>query len=224
MPGSYGIFDDVVTEMIRTINPKKMLDIGTGAGKYGIISSHVAPDCYKIGVEVEESYIETYKLNEIYDEMRIVDARSLMEQHDDYYDLVIIGDCIEHLPKSQGLDLLNFLTYRSQYIIVLAPEFCIQGSVNGVGSESHVSVWSEADFAWHDAWAFENSMTICLFLLRGYLESPISLNVLAESINSQSLPVMDFNRERKIRNANLQLNIRRRNEIIDGQEVCFRKK
>ena len=85
--------------------------------------------------------------------------------------MVIIGDCIEHMPKSVGLDLLNFLTYRAQYIIVLAPEFLVQGSVDGMKSESHISVWSEYDFQWHDAWAFENALTISLFLLRGYQDA-----------------------------------------------------
>lgn len=64
----------------------------------------------------------------------------------EFFDLAIIGDCIEHMPKSVGLDLLNFLTYRTQHTIVLAPEFSVQGSVNGVVSKSHVSVWSEVDF------------------------------------------------------------------------------
>jgi hypothetical protein len=42
------------------------------------------------------------------------------------YDAVILGDCIEHMRKSVGLDLLNFLVYRSSIIVVKFPVQMIQ--------------------------------------------------------------------------------------------------
>lgn len=223
MPGSFGIFDDVVSETIRVLQPKTLLDIGAGAGKYGRMAASVSPQTKRVGIEIEPSYIEQYALNDLYHEVRQTDAATLMQTgHDEMYDLAIIGDCIEHMPKSVGLDLLNFLTYRTQYTLILSPEFCLQGSVNGVGSESHISVWSEVDFAWHDLWAFENSMAICLFLLRGYQPSTISLSQMVAKLNNAQLPVMDFYRQKTVRHAHLSIHSRLRTEVLDGVEQSFR--
>ncbi|GER18247.1 hypothetical protein VCH24_32710 [Variovorax boronicumulans] len=37
--------------------------------------------------------------------------------------MVILGDVIEHMLHAQGRDLLEFLNYRSRYLIVSAPEW-----------------------------------------------------------------------------------------------------
>ncbi len=154
MPGSFQNFDAVVAHLIKALNPARILDIGCGSGKYGKMVSIHAPSCHRIGIEAEQSYIDQFALNETYHEVRHGFAWPVLsEAHNEFFDLCIIGDCIEHMQKSVGLDLLNFLTYRTQYIVVLAPEFSVQGSVNGVDSESHISVWSERDFVWHDRWA-----------------------------------------------------------------------
>jgi len=47
------------------------------------------------------------------------------------YDAVILGDCIEHMRKSVGLDLLNFLVYRSRIIVVKFPVQMIQDPYQG---------------------------------------------------------------------------------------------
>ena len=223
MPGSFGVFDDVVSAIVKKINPKTFLDIGTGAGKYGKIVRDSSSDCQVLGVEVEQSYISTYNLKSIYDEIWLKDAAKLMRENIGMsFDLVIIGDCIEHMPKSLGLDLLNFLTYRCGYTLVLSPEFIIQGVVGGIESEAHISVWSEEDFRWHDQWAFDNCCMINLFLLRGYLKTGIPLRALVHEINKSSVPVMDFLREKTVRTANLQLHSRPRVDFLDGREISFR--
>ena len=223
MPGSFGVFDDIVAALVRRIAPELFLDIGTGAGKYGTIVRDAAPKCRRIGLEVEPSYISRFNLPSIYDEIWVKDAARLMrEDVGSAYDLVIIGDCIEHMPKSLGIDLLNFLTYRSAYTIVLAPEFVIQDAAGGVASEAHISVWSEEDFRWHDHWAFDNCCAIGLFLLRGYRKAGVPLRLLVDDVNKSAAPVMDFQRDKVVRNVRLQLRSRPRVEILDGREISFR--
>ena len=101
--------------------------------------------------------------------------------------MAIIGDCIEHLPKSAGLDLLNFLTYRAAYTIIVLPEAAIQNTVDNVLSEAHISVWSERDFAWHDNWAWAQIWQMQYYLLRGYLPARTSLADLVADLHRRQL-------------------------------------
>jgi hypothetical protein len=82
----------------------------------------------------------------------------------------MIGDCIEHMRKSCGVDLLNFLIYRAGYICVIYPDRFVQDDVDGHAAEAHISTWSQADFAaWdviHHSW---NGMH--MFLIKGYQPS-----------------------------------------------------
>jgi hypothetical protein len=223
MPTSFGVFDRVVSALVERIAPGSVLDIGTGAGKYGTIVRAAAPNCRRIGLEVEESYISRFNLASIYDEIWVKDAARLMRENvASAFDLVTIGDCIEHLPKSLGLDLLNFLTYRSAYTLVLSPEFIVQDAVDGIESEAHVSVWSEEDFRWHDHWAFDNCRAVSLCLMRGYRKANIGLRVLVDEVNKSATPIMDFDGKSTVRNVLLRVHSRPRVEIVNGHETSFR--
>jgi hypothetical protein len=121
-------------------------------------------------IEIDASYIDTYKLRDIYDAVIIDDAVSLLKTPRCRYDLVMIGDCIEHMRKSCGVDLLNFLIYRAGYICVIYPDRFVQDDVDGHAAEAHISTWSQADFAaWdviHHSW---NGMH--MFLIKSYQPS-----------------------------------------------------
>lgn len=214
----------MIHSLFNRINPRKILDIGCGAGKYGALAKELTPDARRIAVEIEEKYVDRFNLRDIYHEVRIGDAQEvLMRSIRENYDLVILGDSIEHMPKSVGLNLLNFLTYRSQYILILAPEFVIQHEVDGVLEEAHISVWSERDFHWHDRWAWDSCWKISLFLLRGYVQSGVTLDELVDSVNRANLPLTAENTRRVVKNAELKLVYRERAEVNgQGEKVLFR--
>jgi len=194
MPGSFVVFDSLARQLVEWISPQTALDFGAGAGKFGRLLRSAAPGCRTTAVEPEASYVERFGLPSLYDEVHVQTAAQWQAGSlDARYDLAILGDCIEHMPKSVGLDLLNALAYRAAYTLVLAPEFLVQGSVDGVDHEAHVSVWSERDLAWHDLWAFDNCRAMSIFLLRGYLPSRVPLSELVERVNTALLPVHEFN-------------------------------
>jgi hypothetical protein len=172
MPVSLPIFDDDIELYFRQAQHETVLDIGPGQGKYGRMLRRVQPSARLIGVEVDPAYVEQYKLRELYDEVWVRDAAGLMDDPRRAFSAVIIGDCIEHMRKSVGVDLLSFLVYRSRIIIVVFPVQMVQNAWRGHVSEAHLSVWSERDFADFDRIFVERDlMRLCL--IRGYLSRAI---------------------------------------------------
>jgi phospholipid N-methyltransferase len=172
MPNSSPIFDSELELYFREVRHRSVLDIGAGEGKYGEMLRRVQPETELIAVELDPDYVEAYKLRGLYDEVWGRDAADLMNDLDRTYDAVILGDCIEHMRKSVGVDLLNFLVYRSRIIVVKFPVQMIQDPYYGHKSEAHVSVWSEHDFRGMDC-VFVERDAICLALVRGYLNQTL---------------------------------------------------
>ena len=168
MPFSFPIFDEDLELYFREARHETVLDIGPGEGKYGEMLRRVQPQAKRIAVEIDPSYVEQYKLCEIYDEVRVQDAARLMDHPEESFSAVIIGDCIEHMRKSVGVDLLNFLVYRSRIIILVFPVQMLQNVWQGHANEAHLSVWTRHDFVGFDHIYLQRDL-ICLCLVRGYL-------------------------------------------------------
>jgi hypothetical protein len=169
MPYSSAALDDVSETLIRSVSPARCLDVGPGAGKYGRLVRSIHQSADIVAVEIDAAYIEQFRLRDVYDEVLCGPASLLFDRDlDAAYDLVIIGDCLEHMRKSEGVDLLNFLAYRSKYILVVYPIRWIQGSWDGHRSEAHISVWSEADFNWLDHVSIRRSELVAV-AMNGFL-------------------------------------------------------
>jgi hypothetical protein len=168
MPFSTTEFDNDIELYFQLVRHDSVLDIGPGEGKYGRMVRRARPNSKLIGIEMDADYVEQYKLRRLYDEVWIMDAADLMNDPRHNFDAVIIGDCIEHLRKSVGIDLLNFLIYRSRVIMVKFPVQMPQNAWQGHTSEAHVSIWSENDFRGMDHLFAERNFN-CLVMIRGYL-------------------------------------------------------
>jgi hypothetical protein len=198
--GSFPIFDTAVEQFVAWLQPARALDVGAGSGKYAHVLRNAAPACERVAIEVEASYVERFGLRDLYHRVDLADAtRWWRDEPEEAFDLVIVGDCIEHLAKSDGLDLLNAMVYRSAWVLVLAPEFIVQGVVDGVAAEVHRSVWSERDLYWHDLWAWDNTRAISLFALRGYRPSPLSIDDLMQRVNDGAVMLKDFDGQGLVR-------------------------
>ena len=170
MPVSHWFPDKTTKKLLESIRVDRFLDIGAGAGKYGKMLQDHHPNAEKIAVEIDSSYIEKYSLASIYDKVLNISAIKLIDDAlDETYDLVLIGDCIEHMRKSEGVDLLNFLIYRCKYILIHYPDRYVQGSVDGHTHEAHISVWSEHDFSGFDYLLIKNGF-IHSYAVNGFLQ------------------------------------------------------
>ena len=161
---SWPTFDRLTQQVIKTIKPKRILDIGAGGGKYGALLKDVVPDCEITALECDEAAFP--QLRDIgYHKILPITADKLYERGSDLYDTIILGDVIEHMLHSDGRDLLEFLVYRTRYLIVSTPE-CMPMS-RPVFFEGHNSVWRPDSFAWHDYWAHQQCGIMHFYLLRG---------------------------------------------------------
>lgn len=82
--------------------------MGAGAGKYGHLLRRAAPQCETLAIAVESRHLEAFELGDVYAEVVQTDAAPWWRDNTEVvFDLTIAGDCLQHLPKGAGLDLLN---------------------------------------------------------------------------------------------------------------------
>lgn len=185
MPYSNKIFDNLAKNIIEYIEPKKVLDIGAGAGKYGLIVRDIEPNAHIIGVEIERDYIIKYNLSKVYNEIRCDNAACLIDGDcKEKFDLVIFGDVLEHMKKSTGLDLLNFFIYRSKFILIVYPEKYLQDNVDNYKHEAHISVWSEADFINFAHTSTPKQDRQRLIIIKGYIPAEKTLEKVKKLIKN----------------------------------------
>src|SRR4051794_7206525 len=158
MPYSMDVFDDVVRRILTMTRPASVLDIGPGAGKYGRIMREIDRKTATLTsltcVEIDKKrVIEAFSLEKIYDKVINENAAKLIRNIPEITgDVAIMGDVIEHLTKSEGRDLLEFLQYRFKHVILVIP--VDYPSLSWIGpdgtnhaQEAHVSIWLPSDFS-----------------------------------------------------------------------------
>jgi hypothetical protein len=196
MPVSAVVFDQHITALIERMRPASVLDIGPGAGKYGKIVKALREGGLDIpslaAVEIDPAYIEHFKLQEIYDVVQLGDASLLPDVGPDAeWDLVILGDVLEHFRKSRGVDLIDYLFYRTKYIVLVVPIDYIQGAWEGHHAEAHISTWYPSDFARYKANCFSsvsaNGSEIQLILINGLRADPGSDFIFSRDLQSSGI-------------------------------------
>lgn len=182
---SFTTFDDLSAYLLEQIRPQRVLDIGAGEGKYGrMVRACAMPQPHLTAIEFEP--LRRDELLDIgYDEVRSISALDLMKKPDEVFDLVILGDVIEHFRKSEGQDLLEYLNYRCRFMLIITPECMPMSSPHFY--EGHNSLWRPDSMKWHDHWAHCRNSVMHLYLLRGYLDLafPLHLDALVQSANAQ---------------------------------------
>ena len=104
---------------IKALDPKTILDVGTGVGDYlELIRSYLNPDIVVHGVEVWQPYVDEYSLKERYDKLFVEDVREMTEFK---YDLVIFGDVLEHMPEEDSVKLWNTVAKQAKYGLISIP-------------------------------------------------------------------------------------------------------
>lgn len=157
MPSSQYYQINEIIEIITRLRPGKVLDIGPGFGKYGMLAREYLElwdgrdqysdwrcriDC----IEGFEKYI-TPLHRYIYNDVYTGDAARMVFDLEERYDLVLMIDVIEHFEHEKGLEILNYFLARGSHILISTPKFVNpQGEAFGNPFEQHRSGWKKSDF------------------------------------------------------------------------------
>lgn len=124
-------------EQIVKLDPKKILDVGAGQGVYlDIIRQNLPEDVIVHAVEVWQPYIDQFNLNARYDKVFNQDVRTITDFD---YDLVILGDILEHMTEAEALEVWNKVSNQAKHAIISMPIIHYhQEAINGNPYEVHV--------------------------------------------------------------------------------------
>ena len=150
------------------------LDLGAGPGSP--ISAH-RPGVRVVAVDVHAPALEEARRLGAYDAYLQADVLTadrdelLAPNGGEPYDIVTLYDVIEHLPKRQGLELLERCDeLASKFVLVSTPTgFLEQGPEEGNEHQRHLSGWFPHDF---EGLGYETYGATGTRLLRGYTSGP----------------------------------------------------
>jgi len=162
MPSSRVHTIPTVIHLVLQLQPRSILDVGVGFGKWGhlfreytdILGAEHDPGRYHPtgwqvridGIEGHAPYLtEMHRF--LYDTVHVGDALDLLPTLESY-DLIFMGDIIEHLPKEAGRQLLRSALDRAgRAVLLTTPKFETgQGDSCGNPLERHQSLWTAEDF------------------------------------------------------------------------------
>ncbi|NMO96551.1 class I SAM-dependent methyltransferase [Paenibacillus lemnae] len=142
-------------EQIRMISPNRVLDIGVGFGRWGMLcreflevwNGRVFRKQWRVrieGVEIFPKNVDPYHAY-FYNQIHIGDAYDFVHAADpQQYDLIILGDVLEHFDKVRAVSLLNACLMKGRFVMLNIPigSNWPQGTVYGNAHETHRSTWT----------------------------------------------------------------------------------
>jgi hypothetical protein len=162
MPSSRPNTIPTVIHIVKQLQPASILDVGVGFGKWGhlfreytdIVAAEHNPKRYKRkhwrvridGIEGHADYL-TAMHRFLYNEILIGDALQIVRDISPY-DLIFLGDIIEHFRKRDGLRLLQRCIMKARKAVVISTprHETLQPDLCGNALERHRSIWLESDF------------------------------------------------------------------------------
>jgi hypothetical protein len=149
----------VIARRIFRLRPRSLLDVGCGSAAYGLLFRdllerrrgryHKKDWLGRIdAVEVWPDYI-TPVHEYVYDNIVIADIRQLVNSFNppaellDSYDMIFMGDVLEHFSCDDGADVLQKLQKMAHHVLISTPvDPEPQDAYNGNEHERHISKWT----------------------------------------------------------------------------------
>lgn len=148
-----------VMKHVLELRPSSILDVGIGFGRWGFLCREMldvfnerhSKDQWKVrieGIEIYEPYIQEHH-RYIYDKIHVGDARTLAGALG-RFDLIIIGDMMEHVEKEDGWSLFHSaLDAADMGLILNIPlgEDTLRQTGADNEHEDHLSWWELDEFS-----------------------------------------------------------------------------
>lgn len=151
MPSSCPYNISRIVHIVWKLRPKSILDIGCGMGKYGVLFREYLDNWYgrykkenwehKIdAIEGYEGYI-TDLHKAVYDK---IETFNFIKSTWSSYEMLFLGDVIEHFFKEDGIAFLE--RQRSRWILISTPAWWTKNESSVNPLETHRSLWEPKDF------------------------------------------------------------------------------
>jgi len=138
MPYSSNTFDQILVDQVLGLNPKTVLDVGAGAGKNGLLLRNAGYRGKLDAIEPTQYYIDEFNLVNQYDKIYSQSLEEYVQKNPtNRYDVVIFGDVLEHLFRSAAMDYLDYILYRTRWVIVIWPTYLPQDDYGNNHYEVH---------------------------------------------------------------------------------------
>jgi SAM-dependent methyltransferase len=146
-----------IVALTRILRPRRVLDLGTGFGKYGLLAreylelrddSHGYADWqHQIdGVEAFEAYV-TPVHHFVYDRLWVGDILEILPTLEPGYDLTYLIDVLEHFTYDDGCRVLEECRRISRNALISTPlDIGEQEEAFGNPMERHLFQWEEEHF------------------------------------------------------------------------------
>lgn len=158
MPSSTWVHTSTVCDLFWKYQPKTVLDIGIGFGRWGFLAREIL-DVFRgrykpqdwqtkiCGLEIFPDYLNFQQ--SFYDEIKIGCGLEFLQNTRQMFDLIIAGDVLEHFTKENGRKLIDSAYAHANKAAI----FCVplgdgykQGKACGNEYEEHKAVWELSDF------------------------------------------------------------------------------
>jgi hypothetical protein len=208
MASSFSSQIPIIVHLLSKLQPRSVLDIGKGFGKYGfLLHEYWGIDCAirpnpnlslrdqsRVAVDAVESnsdYLWPH-LNQFYRQVYTGRIEVLYESLP-RYDIVLMADVIEHLQKKDALSVLRHFVESGSTMIISSPRIFFEQDLFESPDEHHISHWTVDDFHPIGNCDYQNADAGRIFLvsprpldIRGFGHSPIKrLRRLARAVRNE---------------------------------------
>lgn len=135
------------SRLARETTLRHIVDVGPGIGTYGKLFGATEPGPHWTCIEAWGPYVRQFNLNAVYDSIVVADARVVDFRKIGRADLMIFGDILEHMQKSEAIALIEEALRNARFVLISIPiVFFSQDEVAGNPFEAHVKPdWSDAE-------------------------------------------------------------------------------
>jgi hypothetical protein len=133
----------VMDELVR-LQPRSVLDVGCGWGKYGVLAREYSEATRVDGIDIQPPRYP------VYDNVYLGDLRdlpTLLPPGTPRYDLAIFLEVIEHIEKPAAWAIVDQLCERARRVIITTPWGFRPQDIPDMPYETHRSGWYPWEFS-----------------------------------------------------------------------------